>query len=120
MHDGDYPNVIGLFDEDDRVRKIMAEVSAGGWVKSAEADGIGAGFLKQTFHLVVKTHTEFGRNLRIIEDGPGKFFVGFRMKRDFHRPAILRARASDSSRETPLTLPDSISAMRRSISVFQA
>jgi len=40
------------------------------------------------------------------------------MKQMIHSPAVLRARASDSSSGTPLTFPDSISAIRRSVSVF--
>src|SRR5688572_22165999 len=41
------------------------------------------------------------------------------MKEAPRRPAIFRARAKDSSRGTPLTLPVRISSRRRCISVFQ-
>ena len=119
MHDGNNPNAIGLFEENDCVRKIVAEMSARRWIKFPETLGIGCHRLKQAFHLAIETHAEFGRNFAIISDRPGKFLVCFGMKQDFHSPAALRARASDSSSGTPFTLPVSISCMRRSISFFQ-
>src|SRR6185312_6672499 len=89
------------------------------WIEFAETFRVQSDLAKQTLHLPIKTHAKLRRNFGIILNCPGELIVSFRVKRDFHRPAILRARASDSSSGTPLTLPDSISAMRRSISFFQ-
>src|SRR5947207_1242395 len=100
--------MFGLFQKDDAVRKIEAEMPAGGRIKFAEALRVGADFVKQTFHLPIETHAQFRRNFGIITNCSGEFFVRFGMKQVNHRPAILRARASDSSSGTPLTFPASI------------
>lgn len=44
----------------------------------------------------------------------------FGMQQIVHKPAILRARVSDSSSGTPVTLPASISARRRLVSALHA
>ena len=120
MHDRDNPNETGLVEINDRVGKIATQMSPGGRIKSAETFRVSADFEKQPLHLTVKALTKIRRNFGIITDRPGKFFIGLGMKQIVHRPAILRARASDSSSGTPLTAPDSISAMRLSVSAFQA
>ena len=91
---------------------------ARGRVKLAEAFRVGADFAKQPLHFALKTHAEFRRNPGIITNRSGKFLVRLGMKQMIHSPAILRARARDSSSGTPSTFPDSISAIRRSVSVF--
>src|SRR5439155_23751730 len=48
------------------------------------------------------THPQFRRNFGIITNRSGKFLVRFGVKQVLHRPAILRAGASDSSSGTPL------------------
>jgi hypothetical protein len=59
-------------------------------------------------------------NIIDFQNKSGKFVIGFGMKQAGHKPAILRARARDSSRGMPVAVPDSISRMRRSVSAFQA
>lgn len=106
MHQGDNPNEIGLVEKNDRVGKIAAEMSPRGRIKSAETIRGGADFEKQTLHLAVEALAKFGRNFGVITDRPSEFFIGFGMKQMVHKPAIVRARASDSSSGTPLTFPD--------------
>src|ERR1022692_3023061 len=118
VHHSHNPDVFRFFHEDYRVRKIAAEMPARGRIKFAESFRVGADFAKQTLQLAEKTHAEFRRNPGIIANRSGKFLDRFGMKQMIHSPAILRARASDSSSGTPLTFPDSISAMRRSVSAF--
>src|SRR6267154_2589073 len=100
--------MFGLFQKDDGVRKCDAEMSARRRIKFAEALRVRADFVKQSFHLAIKAHAQVRRNLRIITDRSGEFLVCFGMKQVLHRPAILRARASDSSSGTPSIFPASI------------
>jgi hypothetical protein len=95
-------NVAGPLQKNDGVGKVGAEMPSRRRVKSAKALRIGADFAQQPFHLAIKTHAEFRRSLRVITNRSGKFIVRFRVKREFHSPAILRARASDSSRGNAL------------------
>ena len=54
MHHGDNPNMFGLFQKDDGVRKCDAEMSARRRIKFAEALRVRADFVKQSFHLAIK------------------------------------------------------------------
>jgi len=92
---------------------------ARGRVKLAEAFRGGAGFPDELFHFVVKMPAEFESDVGIILDGLNVFFIGLRMKEiRLHRRRIFWMRAAFSPGVTPLTFPASISAMRRSVSVF--
>src|SRR5665213_1629213 len=119
VHDRYDPKVIRLFQINNGVGKIAAEMSPCGWLEFPKALRRSTNLTKQSFHLSLTSHSKLGGNAGIITNGSGKFFVSLRVKQKFHRPAILRARMSDSSSGIPFTFPDSISAMRRSISVFQ-
>ena len=120
MHHCNNPDVVGLFNEDDPVRKFLARMSSCRRVKFPAMFWMGTRLAKQPFQFEKKTLSKPGGYFRIVADCFCKLLVRLGMQRIVHRPAIFRARARDFSTGTPLTLPDSISAIRRSISVFQA
>jgi hypothetical protein len=70
VHDRNDPDTVRFVDEDDGVRKIVAEMSPGRRVKFSKAFGIRNRFIKQAFDLSIETHAESGRNFRIVRDGP--------------------------------------------------
>lgn len=100
---------------------------AGGWIKFPKPLRVGAGFPDEPFHFVVITPAQIKGDARIVLNCLNVlvlnclnvFFVGFRMKdMRLHRWRIFWMRTAFSSGVTPLTFPDSISAMRRSVSAF--
>src|SRR5271157_5409177 len=74
----------------------------------------------QAFHLTVEAYPQIGIDSRVVANRLGELVVRRGMEQPPHWPRLLRMRARDSSTGMPRTLPVSISAMRRSISVFQA
>jgi hypothetical protein len=74
---------------------------ASGRIEFVEAFRGRAGFAEQSSHLVIETHAQFWRDLGIIANRLGEFLVRFGMQQGFHSPAILRARARESSSGTP-------------------
>ena len=60
VHDRDDPKVIGLFQKDNGVGKIAAEMSPHRWIKFAESLRVGTDFAKHSFHFVIKTQAEVG------------------------------------------------------------
>lgn len=97
------PNAIGFRDKNDSIGEIAADMPPGGRVESAKTFRVGADFEKQPLHLTVKTNPKFWRDFGIVPDRSREFFVRFRVKQMVHKPAILRARASDCSSGIPLT-----------------
>ena len=96
MHHGHNPDVFRFFHEDDGVGKITAQMPAGGRGKFPKPFRVGAGFLDEPFHFVVKTPAEFEGDVRIVLNGLHVFLVGFRMKE--MRLAPLRGGAEASRR----------------------
>ena len=91
VHDRNNPKVHRLFKKNNSAGKIAAEMSPGGRVKPAESFRVGTDFIHQALHLTKKTPAEPRRNFGVITNRRDKFFLRFRMKQIFHRPAILRA-----------------------------
>jgi hypothetical protein len=82
---------------------------------------LAAGRIELRRSLTAKPSAPITRTPLHVHHGDNPNEIGLREKNDIvHRPAILRARASDSSSGTPLTVPDSISATRLAISACQA
>lgn len=119
VHDSDDSDIFRVVDEDDCVGKVVAEMPARPWIKFSEA----LGNLRQLPEVIVlsrdKNEHPIRAKLRNNRLPPGEFLIRIRVEGNVHKPAALRARASDSSSGTPFTFPDSSSSIRRSISFFQ-
>src|ERR1039458_5054544 len=121
VHDSDNPHAIRLFQINHRVRKLAGQGALRRRTETQERSGLAADFADEPFDFVVKAAAKFRKNVGVIFDGAGIFFTRIGMKDvRLHRLRIFWMRTETSSAGMPLTLPDSISSMRRFTSVFQA
>src|SRR5262245_12861066 len=105
VHDGEDEDSLRLFEGNDGVGEPQGERSTGGRIKASKAPGLCADFLDDPFDLTVEVDAKLRINVGVVADGLGELGVGLRVDRMGHRPAALRARASDFSKGIGWTLP---------------
>ncbi len=95
MHDGDNPKIFRCLHVNQGVRKIGADVPAGGWIEHAVAIRVGRYVRNQPFSFTVETNAQGRTDFCVIAGSFGKFQ---NPQRDGARPSLPNDLANSGQR----------------------